>query len=229
MQGNRLQAKSPQKQPRIEGLLASAAAAALQNVRGKKRPAETSLESKRDYWPSEWMEAKEEAQAKRQAHNSAMHIPVACTMWQLIDTEYQDPDRIICSTPPHGSDRGAEPKKKQRCRTACSGLALLLMLCCLLHRDAAAAKAKSHQKLRAAIERSEGGGSTAKPAYAAKPTFFKRPALRLRQNTFVCLSTHATQGSDPRVGYLQIANGLTVLQYPICIAFWIEVTFTTPT
>lgn len=113
MQGNRLQAKSPQKQPRIEGLLASAAAAALQNVRGKKRPAETSLESKRDYWPSEWMEAKEEAQAKRQAHNSAMHIPVACTMWQLIDTEYQDPDRIICNTPPHGSDRGAEPKKNQ--------------------------------------------------------------------------------------------------------------------
>ena len=39
-------------------------------------------------------------------------------------------------------------------------------------RDAAAAKAKPHHKLRAAIERTEGSGS------AARPTQYKRPALR---------------------------------------------------
>ncbi len=46
-------------------------------------------------------------------------------------------------------------------------------------RDAAAAKSKPHQKLRAAIEKAEGSSSAARPAQ------YKRPALRQNHSLYV--------------------------------------------
>ncbi len=66
MQGRKPDLKSPQKQPKLEGLLSSAtAAAALRKLTGRKRPADDDLDSASHYWPSQWLEAKEEQQARR--------------------------------------------------------------------------------------------------------------------------------------------------------------------
>ena len=59
--------KSPQKQPRIEGLLASAAALEARAGYSRKRPAEDSLETEKQIWPSQWLEPKQDAQTKRHA------------------------------------------------------------------------------------------------------------------------------------------------------------------
>ena len=66
MQARNGDMKSPQKQPKLEGLLASAtASAALRKLTGRKRPAEDALDSGKHLWPSQWLEAKEEQQARR--------------------------------------------------------------------------------------------------------------------------------------------------------------------
>ena len=68
LQGRWLDPKSPEKQLKIEGLLASAAtSAAVRRLTGRKRPAEDDLQNSKQYWPSQWFEAREEQQAKRQA------------------------------------------------------------------------------------------------------------------------------------------------------------------
>ena len=70
--------KSPQKQPKLEGLLASAtASAALRKLTGRKRPAEDNLDSASQFWPSQWLEAREEQQARRQALPS---LPAPCRL-----------------------------------------------------------------------------------------------------------------------------------------------------
>ena len=59
--------KSPQKQPRIEGLLASAAAQEARAGYSRKRPAEDSLDTEKQIWPSQWLEPKQDTQPKRHA------------------------------------------------------------------------------------------------------------------------------------------------------------------
>lgn len=65
VQGKASVPKSPQKQPRIEGLLASAAASGARAGYSRKRPAEDSLEIEKQIWPSQWLDPKQDAQSKR--------------------------------------------------------------------------------------------------------------------------------------------------------------------
>lgn len=71
--------KSPQKQPKLEGLLAAAtASAALRKLTGRKRPAEDDLDSASQYWPNQWLEAREEQQARRHALYSLFALCGPC-------------------------------------------------------------------------------------------------------------------------------------------------------
>ena len=86
MQGRSTDVKSPQKQPKLEGLLASAtASAALRKLTGRKRPAEDDLDSASRYWPNQWLEAKEEQQARRQASSSDLSCK-ACAYGTVTQT-----------------------------------------------------------------------------------------------------------------------------------------------
>ena len=65
LQGNWYDSKSPQKQPKLDELLATVAAASKNN-NDRKRKAESALDDSSQLWPSKWLEAKEEKD-KRQA------------------------------------------------------------------------------------------------------------------------------------------------------------------
>ena len=64
-QGSWHDSKSPQKQPKLDHLLATVAAAA-KNDNGRKRKLESVLDDSSKLWPSKWQEALEEKD-KRQA------------------------------------------------------------------------------------------------------------------------------------------------------------------
>ena len=108
MQVRKPDLKSPQKQPKLEGLLSSAtAAAALRKLTGKKRPAEDDLDGASHYWPSQWLEAKEEQQARRHASSclNVMQGVIHMTGYQkaghLHSHLVQRPAAIMLTSPHH--------------------------------------------------------------------------------------------------------------------------------